>query len=61
MQTLRRATPYQRGFANFECTVASNGAIHLSNLRALNVKDAPSNFPVNQPGMYHIFRCHYPD
>lgn len=60
MQTLRQATPYTRGFVNFKCTVASNGAIHLSNVHVFRIKGVPLNFPVNQPGTYDIFRCRYP-
>lgn len=61
MQALNRTTPHGRGFVNLKCTVASNDAIHLSNLRVLSVKDAPPDFEVNQPGVYYIFRHRFPD
>lgn len=52
---LQQTTPSGRGFASILCSVASNGAIHLSNAHILDVELAPEQLAVNRAGAYEIF------
>jgi hypothetical protein len=59
LQVLQKSTPAGCGFARIKCDVASNGAIHLSNVRVLGIESAPLYTAVNCDGAYELFRREY--
>lgn len=59
LKVLRKSTPNGCGFAHIKCNVASNGSIHLSDVRILGIEGAPLNTTVNHAGAYELFRSEF--